>query len=157
MIPHFLQEALLCAAVLADPSIDHATAARGCTLAGHAVEAALAHGVQPDLLLSVAMTESRWRTRAVNGLHCGAWQVRTYERGGWPYGLTCAELQQPQPGAQLGARRLRWFIRRSAGDIATALHRYAGCSADCPNYSDPILDRAKAWRRVIRLGDWYAR
>lgn len=137
----------LCAALLADPGLTPDEMQRGCALAPVAIEAAEATGQPADLLLAMAWRESRFRIEQRNGRHCGAWQTRAWERVGKPWGLTCAELQQPQPGALAGALVLVYFRNLVGGDTAKALQRYAGCKNGCSWYSDSILERVGVWRR----------
>lgn len=139
----------LCAAMLADPALTPLEAARGCALAPSAIEASAATGIQPDLLLAIAWRESRFQVDQRNGRHCGGWQVATHRRDRAPYGLTCAELQQAQPGALAGAQVLAYFHQLVHGDTARALQRYAGCKNGCPWYSTAILDRVRAWRPEV--------
>ena len=68
-------------------------------------------GVEPATLERLAWVESRNTASAVNGSHCGAWQVSTRSSR-----YTCRALQNPVVGALEAARLLRWASRHCNND-----------------------------------------
>ena len=72
------------------------------------------YGIEPATLERLAWRESRYQCEAVNGSHCGAWQVSTRSSR-----YTCLALQNPVIGAMEAARLLRWAQKRCGNDGLT--------------------------------------
>ena len=72
------------------------------------------YGIEPATLERLAWRESRNTASAVNGSHCGAWQVSTRSSR-----YTCLALQNPVIGAMEAARLLRWAQKRCGNDGLT--------------------------------------
>lgn len=89
----------------------------------------------PTLLLAIVGVESSWRPWAVGTVgEVGLCQVRPHL-----HGATATELADPAVNLRVAARVLSRCLKRSHGDVASAVARYNGRGQAADGYAARVL------------------
>jgi hypothetical protein len=116
-----------------------------------ATRAARRHGVDAGVLLAIAHHETAgaFRANAVNltrgKLSCGVMQVRVGDVNDPIALLKCAALMSPAIAYQVGAMKLKAWLRETHGDLEAALNSYgcghAGPANGCRGFGRWVLQK----------------
>lgn len=92
--------------------------------------------IDPALLLAIVGVESSWRPWAVGRLgEVGLCQVMPDL-----HGASATELSRPEVNLRVAAKVLRLSLKRSGGDVPTAIARYNGRGQAAQDYARRVLE-----------------